>query len=121
MVESFADLPDALAVEGTAKEASIRYGSTVCPHSKNATNALRGLMITMELELAHEAPHNLIFLDGSFVVLLNYMNQRLTSFYEAPSLLRDEFEFRPTGPFPVPACDGWPAASATGSGLLVAA
>jgi len=63
-------------------------------HSKNATNTLRGLMITMELELAAEAPHDLVLLDGSFIVLLIYLNQGLTSFREAPALLRGEFQRR---------------------------
>ncbi len=60
-------------------------------HSKNAVNTLRGLMISMELELGAEAPHDLVLLDGSFVVLLIYLNQGLTSFSHAPGLLRDEF------------------------------
>src|SRR5207247_4635189 len=60
----------------------------------NATNALRGLMISMELELAAEAPHDLVLLDGSFIVLLIYLNQGLTSFRQAPALLREEFERR---------------------------
>jgi hypothetical protein len=61
-------------------------------HSKNATNALRGLMICMELDLAAEAPHDLVLLDGSFIVLLIYLNQGLTSFGGAPAALRDEFQ-----------------------------
>lgn len=91
----------AVAVEGTSKEAR-RYWQephhrvwvNSFEHSKNATNTLRGLMIAMELDLAHEAPHDLVLLDGSFIVLLIYLNQGLTSFGEAPAALRDEFEFR---------------------------
>jgi hypothetical protein len=63
-------------------------------HSKNATNALRGLMISMELDLAAEAPHDLVLLDGSFIVLLIYLNQGLNSFEGAPVSLRDEFRRR---------------------------
>lgn len=48
----------------------------------------------MELELAAEAPHDLVLLDGSFVVLLIYLNQGLTSFPGAPRALRDEFRRR---------------------------
>ena len=77
----------AVAVEGTAREARHywhepyhRMWVNSFEHSKNATNALRGLMISMELELAAEAPHDLVLLDGSFVVLLIYLNQGLTSF-----------------------------------------
>lgn len=88
----------AVAVEGTAKEAR-RYWQepyhrmwvNSFEHSKNAVNALRGLMISMELELGAEAPHDLVLLDGSFIVLLIYLNQGLTSFQEAPRLLREEF------------------------------
>jgi hypothetical protein len=91
----------AVAVEGTSKEAR-RYWQepyhrmwvNSFEHSKNATNTLRGLMISMELELAAEAPHDLVLLDGSFIVLLIYLNQGLTSFREAPALLRQEFQRR---------------------------
>lgn len=91
----------AVAVEGTSKEARRHWQEPYhrmwvnsFEHSKNATNALRGLMISMELELAAEAPHDLVLLDGSFVVLLIYLNQGLTSFREAPTLLREEFQRR---------------------------
>jgi hypothetical protein len=91
----------AVAVEGTSKEARRHWQEPYhrmwvngFEHSKNATNALRGLMISMELELAAEAPHDLVLLDGSFIVLLIYLNQGLTSFKEAPALLREEFQRR---------------------------
>lgn len=88
----------AVAVEGTVTEAR-RYwqepyhrmwvGSFA--HSKDATNTLRGLMISMELELAVEAPHDLVLLDGSFIVLLIYLHQGLATFREAPNPLGEEF------------------------------
>lgn len=91
----------AVAVEGTSKEARRHWQEPYhrmwvnsFEHSKNATNALRGLMISMELELAAEAPHDLVLLDGSFIVLVIYLNQGLTSFREAPALLREEFQRR---------------------------
>ena len=91
----------AVAVEGTSKEARRHWQEPYhrmwvnsFEHSKNATNTLRGLMISMELELAAEAPHDLVLLDGSFIVLLIYLNQGLTSFREAPRLLREEFQRR---------------------------
>lgn len=91
----------AVAVEGTSKEARRHWQEPYhrmwvnsFEHSKNATNTLRGLMISMELELAAEAPHDLVLLDGSFIVLLIYLNQGLTSFREAPALLREEFQRR---------------------------
>ena len=91
----------AVAVEGTTREARRywhepyhRMWVNSFEHSKNATNALRGLMVSMELELAAEAPHDLVLLDGSFIALLIYLNQGLTSFREAPTLLREEFQRR---------------------------
>jgi hypothetical protein len=91
----------AVAVEGTAKEARRHWQEPYhrmwvnsFEHSKNATNTLRGLMISMELELAAEAPHDLVLLDGSFIVLLIYLNQGLTSFRSAPALLNEEFQRR---------------------------
>jgi hypothetical protein len=91
----------AVAVEGTSKEARRHWPEPYhrmwvnsFEHSKNATNALRGLMISMELELANEAPHDLVLLDGSFIVFIIYLNQGLTSFIEAPGLLREEFQRR---------------------------
>lgn len=90
-----------VAVEGTSKEARRHWQEPFhrmwvrsIEHSKSATNTLRGLMISMELELAFEAPHDLVLLDGSFVVLLIYLNQGLTSFGGAPAVLRDEFRRR---------------------------
>ena len=91
----------AVAVEGTSKEARRHWQEPYhrmwvnsFEHSKSATNTLRGLMISMELELAFEAPHDLVLLDGSFVVLLIYLNQGLTSFRDAPKLLHEEFQSR---------------------------
>jgi hypothetical protein len=88
----------AVAVEGTSKEAR-RYWQepyhrmwvSSLEHSKNATNTLRGLMISLELDLAATAPHDLVLLDGSFIVLLIYLNQGLSGFNQAPSVLREEF------------------------------
>ncbi len=91
----------AVAVEGTSKEARRHWQEPYhrmwvnsFEHSKNATNTLRGLMIAMELDLAAESPHDLVLLDGSFIVLLIYLNQGLTSFSEAPTPLREEFQRR---------------------------
>jgi hypothetical protein len=90
-----------VAVEGTSKEAKRHWEKPhhrmwveSLEHSKNVTNTLRGLMISMELDLAAKAPHDLVLLDGSFIVLLIYLNQGLTSVGEAPQILRDEFQRR---------------------------
>ena len=88
----------AVAVEGTSKEATRHWPEPYhrmwvecLEHSKNITNTLRGLMISMELDLAAGAPHDLVLLDGSFVVLLIYLNQGLTSVNQAPPVLKKEF------------------------------
>jgi hypothetical protein len=87
-----------VAVEGTSKEAKRHWEKPhhriwvkSLEHSKNVTNTLRGLMISMELDLAAKAPHDLVLLDGSFIVLLIYLNQGLTSVREAPQTLQEEF------------------------------
>jgi hypothetical protein len=91
----------AVAVEGTAREARRHWQEPyhriwvgTVEHSQNVTNTLRGLMISMELDLASIAPHDLVLLDGSFIVLIIYLNQGLTSFAQAPPLVRDEFARR---------------------------
>ena len=76
----------AVAVEGTAKEAIRhweepyhRFWPGAAPHDENTTGLLRGLMISMELELASIAPHDLVLLDGSFASLIIYLNQGLSN------------------------------------------
>jgi hypothetical protein len=90
-----------VAVEGTSKEAKRHWEKPhhrmwveSLEHSKNVTNTLRGLMISMELDLAAKAPHDLVLLDGSFIILLIYLNQGLTSVRDAPQVLREEFQRR---------------------------
>lgn len=88
----------AVAVEGTAKEAHRFWPQPYhqmwvesVKHSINAVGPLRGLMVSMELGLAKQAPHDLVLLDGSFASLIIYLNQALTSLPECPSLLCAEF------------------------------
>lgn len=90
-----------VAVEGSSKEAKRhwekphhRMWCESLEHSKNVTNTLRGIMISMELDLAAKAPHDVVLLDGSFIILLIYLNQGLTSVAEAPQILRKEFQRR---------------------------
>lgn len=47
-------------------------------HSDATGTVLRGLMITMELGLATQAPHDLVFLDGSMTTPVIYLNQALS-------------------------------------------
>jgi len=90
----------AVAVEGISKGAHQNWQKPYhemwvdsCEHSRNTTNTLRGLMISMELELAQKVPrNNLILLDGSFITFIIYLNQGLTSLKESPRSLREEFQ-----------------------------
>ncbi len=83
----------AIAVEGTAKEARRhwqepyhRFWASSIPHNDSTQLLLRGLMVTMELDLANQAPHDLILLDGSFASLIIYLNQGLSNLSEVPSM-----------------------------------
>lgn len=84
----------AVAVEGTVKEAR-RYWPEPhhriwvdgIPHQGQPAGVLRAVMVGMELELAAEAPHDLVLLDGSFASLIIYLNQGVTQLAQvAPSL-----------------------------------
>ena len=87
----------AIAVEGTSKEA-VRYWpepyhrmwAQTVPHSQDTTGVLRGLMVCMEFDLAFEAPHDLVLMDGSFSSLIIYLNQGLANVNDVPALLGDE-------------------------------
>lgn len=93
----------AVAVEGTVKEAR-RYWPEPhhkiwvngVPHQGQPTGILRALMVGMELELAAEAPHDVVLLDGSFTSLIIYINQGVTQLENiAPQLashLRSKWE-----------------------------
>lgn len=88
----------AVAVEGTAKEAR-RYWPEphhamwveCIPHNANTTSLLRGIMVSMELELADQAPHDLVLLDGSFASIIIYLNQAITKLPECVPDSRKEF------------------------------
>ena len=88
----------AVAVEGTTKEARRFWPQPYhqmwvesLKHSIDAVGPLRGLMVSMELGLAHQAPHDLVLLDGSFSSLVIYLNQGLTSLQDCPGPLSSEF------------------------------
>lgn len=88
----------AVAVEGTSKEAKRywpepyhRMWSGGIPHNDSTTGVLRGLMIGMELDLAKEAPHDLVLLDGSFASLIIYLNQGLISVKNVSNILCEVF------------------------------
>src|SRR5437773_493696 len=56
-------------------------------HNTHTTGALRALMVSMEMDLAAEAPHDLVLLDGSFASLIIYLNQGLARLGELPEAL----------------------------------
>lgn len=84
----------AVAVEGLTPPSETRYWPEprhlalleTEPHEAETGTILRALMMGMELELAVNAPHELIFLDGSLTTPLIYFNQALTRAYEIPNL-----------------------------------
>jgi hypothetical protein len=91
----------AVAVEGTTKEAARYWPQPYhhmwvesIPHCIDSVGVVRGLMVSMELALAHEAPHDLVLLDGSFASLIIYLNQALTSIADCPTALAGEFMTR---------------------------
>jgi len=88
----------AIAVEGTAKEARRHWPEPYhemwvdcLPHEIDTVGALRGMMISMELTLASQAPHDLVLLDGSFSSLVIYLNQGLSNLAECGRTLSEEF------------------------------
>jgi len=52
-------------------------------HDPDTRTVLRGLMMTMELELAANAPHDTVFLDGSLTTPLIFLNQAINKISEA--------------------------------------
>lgn len=91
----------AVAVEGTSKEAKRhwpeprhRMWTRAVPHHDATTLVLRGLMICMELDLAAEAPHDLVLLDGAFASLVIYLNQGLSNMTAVPPELGRQLEER---------------------------
>ncbi len=93
----------AVGVEGTAreerrtwKEPYHRLFVETVQHSADTPNAIRGITVSMELELAGLAPHDLVLLDGSFSPLVIYLNQGRAA-REAPKELRERM------------ADGWTA------------
>jgi len=87
----------AVAVEGTSKEATRywpepyhRMWASGLVHNTHTTGGLRALMVSMEMDLATEAPHDLVLLDGSFGSLIIYLNQGLAKLQDVPQPLGTE-------------------------------
>lgn len=76
----------AVAMEGLTPPSEPRYWAdprydshvSIEPHSSDTENVLRGLMMGMEYSLATQAPHDVIFLDGSLTTAFIYLNQALS-------------------------------------------
>lgn len=56
-------------------------------HNASTVLVARAIMICMELELAAQAPHDVILLDGSLTTPLIYLNQALNRINEVPKSL----------------------------------
>jgi hypothetical protein len=52
-------------------------------HDPDTGTVIRGIMMEMELELAAKAPHDVVFLDGSFTTPLIFMNQAINKVLES--------------------------------------
>jgi len=84
----------AVAVEGLTPPSERRHWPEprhrvvigVEPHNADTNVIVRASMIGMELELAAQAPHETIFLDGSLTTPLIYFNQALNKAAEARHL-----------------------------------
>lgn len=76
----------AVAVEGLTPPSETRYWPEprhlvwveTEPHEAETGTILRALMTGMELELASQAPHEVVFLDGSLTTPFIYFNQALS-------------------------------------------
>lgn len=84
----------AVAVEGLTPPSETRYWPEprhlvwveTEAHEAETGTILRALMIGMELELAAQAPHEVVFLDGSLTTPLIYFNQALNKSRDASHL-----------------------------------
>jgi hypothetical protein len=84
----------AVAVEGLTPPSETRYWPEprhsvwieTEVHEVETGTILRALMIGMELELAAQAPHEVVFLDGSLTTPLIYFNQALNRIGGVPHL-----------------------------------
>ncbi|MCS6964684.1 DNA double-strand break repair nuclease NurA [Thermoflexus sp.] len=63
-------------------------------HEEEISTLARAVMIGMELELAAQAPHEVVFIDGSLTTPLIYFNQAMNRAQAAPDLHLTEFLLR---------------------------
>lgn len=82
----------AVAVEGLTPPSEVRHWPEphhralvqVLPHAAETGTLARALMLAFELELAAEAPHGVVFLDGSLATPLIHLNQAAHALVRAP-------------------------------------
>jgi hypothetical protein len=80
----------AVAIEGLTPPSEKRYWEKphhrifIHPekHDPDTSIVIRGVMMEMELDLAAKAPHDIVFLDGSLITPLIYMNQAINKVIE---------------------------------------
>jgi hypothetical protein len=88
----------AVAVEGITPPSETRYWEAPYhkvvveaePHQMSINSVLRGVMMSMELELAALAPHDVVFIDNSLTTPAIYLNQAFSSAGDAPDLAVSE-------------------------------
>ncbi|HBT48681.1 MAG: NurA domain [Caldanaerobacter subterraneus] len=88
----------AVAVEGLTPPFETRHWEapkhlTFMAHEKrddDTPSIVRGIMIQMELELAVNAPHDIVMLDGSFTTPIIYMNQAVSKAKEKNTDISEE-------------------------------
>src|SRR3989441_4155656 len=84
-----------VAVEGLSPPTEVRLWpqphhlcKVVTVNHNDATGLIvRALMITMEMELAAKAPHDVVFIDGSLTTPVIHLNQALAQLSEVPQEL----------------------------------
>ena len=60
-------------------------------HNEATSQILRGMSVNMELQLAVKAPHDVVFLDGSFVTYGIFLNNATVALDEGPFNLKEVF------------------------------
>lgn len=91
-----------VAVEGLTPPSEKRYwpkphhlsNVLTIAHNEPTVLVARAVMICIELELAAEAPHDVVLLDGSLTTPLIYLNQALNKINEVPENLSSLLERR---------------------------
>jgi hypothetical protein len=85
-----------VAVEGLTPPTEIRHWPTprhyseIKPvlHNDSTAVVARAIMMCMELRLAGNAPHDVVFFDGSFTTPVIYLNQALSNIHNCPPALK---------------------------------